>query len=163
MHSISISSNSFENRQPIPIKHACDGQDISPHISWENGPQGTKSFIILAYDKDIPFKGLSLFTWIHWLVYNIPPDISELEEGFPNNKVFENGIKQGITTFKKPGYGGPCPPFGIHRYFFKVFALDKKIDLGPEATTWKKIKKEIKGHILADGEMFGVYSRKIKP
>ncbi len=96
---------------------------MSPHFSWANIPQETKSLIVMAFDKDIPLRGLSLFTWIHWLVYDILPEIMELDEGFPNNASFENGTKQGITTFRKPGYGGPCPPFGTHRYFFRVLAI----------------------------------------
>lgn len=161
-HLISVFSNSFKNTHPIPQKNTCDCQDISPHISWTNIPKLTKSLIVMAYDKDIPFRGISLFTWVHWLVYNISPEITELKEGFPSDAAFENGIKQGITTFKKAGYGGPCPPFGTHRYFFKVLAIDTKIDLDTDVTTWKKIKNAIKGHILAEGEMYGVYSRQKK-
>ena len=121
--SISVFSNSFKNKNPIPKKYTCDSLDISPHFSWANIPQETKSFIVMAFDKDMPLRGLSLFTWIHWLVYDILPEIMELDEGFPNNASFENGTKQGITTFRKPGYGGPCPPFGKHRYFFRVLAI----------------------------------------
>ena len=160
--SISVFSNSFFHKGKIPQEYTCDYQDISPHIAWASIPDETKTLMLVAYDKDIPFKGLSLFTWIHWLVYNIPPEISELNEGFPKDVSLQNGIKQGVTTFKTSGYGGPCPPFGKHRYFFRVIALDTHLDLNPNTTTWKEIKPHINSHILSEGEIYGIYSRQKK-
>lgn len=156
---IVVSSSSFEQKGVIPERFTCDCADLSPELSWSNIPAETKSLIVLSYDKDIPFRGLSFFTWIHWLVYNIPPETESLSENFPKESSLDNGVMQGITTFKTNGYGGPCPPFGKHRYFFRVIALDKVIDLAPGEATWKAVKKEMKGHILAEGEIYGVYYR----
>lgn len=159
INTIRVSSDSFEQGGLISPSFTCDCRDQSPHISWDTVPEGTKSLIVLSYDKDIPWRGLTFFTWIHWLVYNIPPEVRELDENLPKQKELDRGIKQGVTTFKTHGYGGPCPPFGKHRYFFRVIAVDKIIDLPPDELTWKVLKKEIKDHVLAEGEIYGIYSR----
>ncbi|NLD92554.1 MAG: YbhB/YbcL family Raf kinase inhibitor-like protein [Fibrobacter sp.] len=135
-HSINVSSNSFKNGDNIPMEYTCDSENISPHISWCGIPKETESIVIVAYDKDIPFRGLSFFTWIHWVVYNIPPEVTELNENLPKDAKLIKGIRQGITTFKTSGYGGPCPPFGKHRYFFRIMAIDKKLNLPRQKNLW---------------------------
>jgi Raf kinase inhibitor-like YbhB/YbcL family protein len=104
-------------------------------------------------DPDAPIG-----TWVHWVVFNIPASVNKLNEKIPSPKVLENGTTQGNNDFKKIGYGGPCPPGGIHRYFFKIYALDKRVELTPGATK-KELIKEMEGHILAEGKLMGKYSR----
>ena len=157
---LKVSSTAFVDGGLIPSRYTCDGENISPDISWEGAPKETKSFLITTEDKDVPFKFLSLYTVVHWIVYNIPYNVTSLKGAVPKNKTLENGAKQGITTYKKAGYAGPCPPFGTHRYFFKVYALDTTIDLEPEEATRKNILNMIKGHIVGYGELVGRYKRK---
>lgn len=159
-HSISLSSDSFTANQSIPYKYTFDGENISPHISWNGIPEDTISLILIVYDKDIPFTGLSIFTWVHWIVYNISPEILAITEGASSEFFLKNNINQGITTFKTTGYGGPDPPFGQHRYFFRILAVDKYIDVSEENLTLRVLKKEIKGHILREGEIYGTYKSK---
>lgn len=153
-----IYSNSFDNGGMMPKKYTCDGEDISPHIGWKEIPDGTKSLIVLGYDMDAPTKGFSLFKIIHWLVYNIPTNMNELPEGVPHEAIQSNGMFQGVSFFGNR-YGGPCPPFGEHRYVFKVFAVDKTLDLEPTKTKWKTISNKIENHILDEAEIIGVYRR----
>lgn len=154
---ISLSSDSFTSDQNMSNKFTFNGGNISPHISWDSIPENTSSLILIGYDKDIPFKGFPIFTWVHWIVYNISPDILEITEGAPPEFYLENNIKQGTTTFKTTGYGGPDPPFGQHRYFFRILAVDKYIEITEENCTLKVLKEEIKGHILGEGEIYGIY------
>lgn len=156
---LKVTSLAFEEGGMIPSKHTCDAENVSPHISWEGAPEGTKSFVIIAYDPDVPMRYISIYTWVHWIVYNIPPDISSLTEGIPSDETLDNGAMQGMTSFKKAGYGGPCPPFGTHRYYFRVYALDTTIDLEPRITTKKRVLKAIEGHVLTEGELMGRYRR----
>lgn len=150
---IEIKSNSFKNGGLMPKQFTCDGKNISPQLSWTSYPDATKSFALICDDPDAPVG-----TWVHWVIYNIPANINELEENFPNHKTFPNGIKQGTNDFRKIGYGGPCPPSGTHRYFFKIYALDKILDLEAGATK-KQLLDAMEGHILAMGELIGKYKR----
>ncbi len=152
MEKIKVLSSAFEHNGIIPAKYTCDGENISPDLKWENYPQNTKSFVIIADDPDAPMG-----TWVHWVVYNIPAKITHLKEAFPKKEVFEN-ITQGITDFRKIGYGGPCPPSGTHRYFFKIYALDIDLNEKPGLTK-DKILKIIEGHIIGYGELIGKYKR----
>lgn len=151
---IKVTSIDFKEGELIPSLFTCEGENISPQISWVDYPKNTKSFALIADDPDAPMG-----TWVHWVVYNIPSNISELKQNFPLDKEFPNGIKQGITDFAKTGYGGPCPPSGIHRYFFKVYALDTILN-APNKLTKKDLLKAMEGHILAKGELIGKYRRK---
>ena len=153
---IEMSSHSFSHEGSLSPDFTFDGKNISPHIAWKNIPAGTKSLFLLAYDKDIPFKGVPFFTWIHWIVYNIPPNVVELPQGVSANYLEELNIKQGYTTFKDHGYGGPDPPFGEHRYFFRIIALDRELFFNTEAT-WYEIEKKIQDHILGVGEIYCTY------
>lgn len=150
---IEIKSNSFKNGGLIPKQFTCDGKNVSPQLSWTNYPEGTKSFALICDDPDAPVG-----TWVHWVIYNIPANINELEESFPTQKNLLHGIKQGTNDFRKIGYGGPCPPSGTHRYFFKIYALDKILDLDAGATK-KQLLDAMEGHILAMGELIGKYKR----
>lgn len=148
-----VTSESFADGGTIPVKFTCDGKNISPEISWEGIPEETVSIALICDDPDAPMG-----TWVHWLVYNIPPDMNTLNEEFTREAILPNGIKQGTTDFKSIGYGGPCPPSGTHRYFFKIYALNKIIEKGPGMTKIELL-KEMEGHILAHGELIGKYKR----
>lgn len=150
---IEVKSGAFANEGMIPKLHTCEGKDLSPQLSWTTPPEGTKSLALIADDPDAP-RG----TWVHWVMYDIPPDVKELPEGVPGDKTLKNGAKHGITDFKRPGYGGPCPPSGTHRYFFKLYALDTTLNLEPGATK-DQLLKAMEGHIVAQGQLMGKYKR----
>jgi len=150
---IRVESSVFTEGGLIPRKYACDGADISPPLSWSGIPEGSKSLAIIADDPDAPAG-----TWVHWVVYNLPTDLIGLPENIPKQKTLTSGGAQGTTDFRKVGYGGPCPPSGTHRYFFKVYALDALLDLDAGATK-KELLKAMEGHIIAQGEVVGKYKR----
>jgi len=150
---LEVSSTAFENGGNIPSKYTCDGKDISPSISWNKGPAGTKSYAIIADDPDAPIR-----TWVHWVIYNIPENVTSLPEAMSNDKLLDFGALQGKNDFRKIGYGGPCPPGGTHRYYFKVYALDTLLDVKPGLTK-KQLLKTIERHILTKGKLMGKYSR----
>ncbi len=151
--SIQITSTAFEEGGTIPQKYTCDGEDVSPALQWSGIPDGTQSIALICDDPDAPMG-----TWVHWVLFNIPADTTELPENIPADRVLENGAKHGINDFKKLGYGGPCPPGGTHRYFFKLYALDIEIGLEPGATK-EELLKAMEGHILDEGQLMGRYAR----
>lgn len=148
-----IKSSVFENNGMIPSKYTCDGEDVSPPLVWSGIPEGAKSLALISDDPDAPMG-----TWVHWVMYNIPPSVTELKEGFPKEKKLHDGTLQGITDFKRVGYGGPCPPSGTHRYFFKLYALNKKVSLDPGATK-KQLLDAIKDSVVAECQIMGKYER----
>lgn len=151
---ITVTSSAFTEGGMIPKKYTCDGADMSPPLSWSGIPKGTKSLAIIADDPDAPAG-----TWVHWVVYNLPPDLTGFPESVPPQKTLANGGIQGQTDFRRIGYGGPCPPGGTHRYFFRVYALDEVLDLAPGAIK-KRLLQAMEGHILAEGELMGKYKRR---
>jgi Raf kinase inhibitor-like YbhB/YbcL family protein len=150
---LTIKSPAFAHGGMIPKKFTCDGADISPSVSWSKGPEETKSYAIISDDPDAPMG-----TWVHWVIYNLPAGVTTLPENVPKTGQLDNGILQGKNDFGNFGYGGPCPPGGTHRYYFKVYALDITIKNGPGLTK-KQLLKEIDRHILAQGELMGKYTR----
>lgn len=150
---IIVKSDSFSDGGMIPAKYTCDGANISPQLSWDNAPKDTKSFVLICEDPDAPMG-----TFTHWILYDIPADVHELLENLPKDKILPNGAKQGIADFKKIGYGGPCPPNGTHRYYFKLYALDTLLNLEPGLKK-EDILKAMNGHILAQGQIMGKYAR----
>ena len=150
---ISVRSPAFQEGGMIPSKYTCDGQDLSPPLMWEGVPEATKSIALISDDPDAPMG-----TWVHWVMWNIPPNVRELAENVPPERELPNGSRQGITDFGRPGYGGPCPPSGTHRYYFKIYALDTMLDL-PSSTRKVDLVKAMKGHILAEGQLMGKYKR----
>ncbi len=149
MADMNISSPAFENNGTIPQKHTCDGSDISPPLKIATVPGAAKSMALIVDDPDAP-AGI----WVHWLVWNIDPGISEIME----NSI-PPGAVQGLNDFRKKDYGGPCPPSGTHRYFFKLYALDKMLDLKAGASK-ADLEKKMDGHIVGQAELIGLYSRK---
>jgi len=150
---IKIFSSAFEEGGMIPEKYTCDGDDVSPPLSWESLPEGTKTLALICDDPDAPGG-----TWVHWVLFNLPGDLKGLEEGIPPERELPNGGRQGMNDFRKIGYGGPCPPGGTHRYYFKLYALDAQMKLHAEATK-AQLLEAMKGHILAQGQLMGKYSR----
>lgn len=147
-------SSAFVNNSRIPSQYTCDGKDISPPLSWSHAPNNTKSFALINEDPDAPMG-----TWVHWLIWNIPHKVTELKENVEKTKELADGSRQGITDFGRVGYGGPCPPSGTHRYFFKLYALDTYLDL-PAGAKKEELLKAMKGHILAEAQLIGTYQRK---
>ena len=150
---IKITSTAFEDGGMIPTKYTCDGEDISPPLQWDAVPEGTKTIALINDDPDAPMG-----TWVHWVIFNIPADVKELAQNIPADKTLPNGAKQGITDFRRVGYGGPCPPGGTHRYFFKIYALDSEINLEAGADK-EQLLKAMKGHIIGQGQLIGKYKR----
>jgi len=149
-----IESPAFQTNGKIPQKYTCDGTDVSPPLVWSGAPEGTKSFALICDDPDAPVG-----TWVHWVIYDLPPDRRELPEAVPKTERLANGAKQGMTDFRRVGYGGPCPPPGKpHRYFFKLYALDTPLDLPPKATK-ADLLMAVNGHVLAQAELVGLYQR----
>ena len=151
---IKVRSTAFEPGEMIPARYTCDGEDISPPLSWDNIPDGTKSIALICDDPDAPAG-----TWVHWVLFNMPADLKELLEGVPPEKKMENGAIHGKNDFRKFGYGGPCPPGGTHRYYLKIYALDSRSNLKAGATK-ADLMEDMKGHILAEGQLMGKYKRK---
>lgn len=153
-----IKSSAFENDHSIPKKYTGEGEDVSPPLQISTVPPKTKSFALIMDDPDAP-PG----TWIHWLIYDLPPDTRNLREGLPRKEAFRDGAKQGlcwgVDSFERVGYYGPLPPPGKpHHYFFKVYAIDKVLELPPRATK-AELLKAMSGHVLASAELVGIYQR----
>ena len=149
-----IESPAFENGKTIPKKYTCDGEDISPPLRWHDVPPETKSLALICDDPDAP-----LMTWVHWVIYCIPPSKNELEEGIPKNETLSWGGKQGKNSWGKIGYGGPCPPGRKpHRYYFRLYALDAMLDL-PPGLKKKDLLKKMEGHVIGQAEIMGKYGR----
>jgi Raf kinase inhibitor-like YbhB/YbcL family protein len=153
MMTITVTSSAFEEAGMIPSKYTSDGKDISPPLKWEDLPAGTKSIALICDDPDAPMK-----TWVHWVMWNIPAEVRELLENIPPDPELPDGSRQGITDFGGPGYGGPSPPRGTHRYYFKIYALDTRLDLA-NTSRKKELLKAMEGHILAEGQLMGKYKR----
>lgn len=152
---LEIKCSAFANEGTIPSKYTCDGANVSPPLSWSGTPAGTKSYALISDDPDAPMG-----TWVHWVLWNIPPQSTGMKEGAGvKGPSLSDGTKQGTTDFKTQGWGGPCPPSGTHRYYFKLYALDTSLDLAA-STTKKDLESAMKGHILAQTQLLGTYARK---
>jgi len=152
---LSIKSSAFQNNGAIPQQHTCDGPDISPPLQWTGTPSGTKSFALIVDDPDAPDPKAPKMTYVHWVMYDIPPSTGNLTA---STKKAPAGARDGSNDWKKTGYGGPCPPIGRHRYFFKLYALDTMLgDLGSPAKA--KLEQAMQGHILEKAELIGTYEK----
>ena len=149
-----LTSTAFAPGEPIPQKYSCDGEDISPPLQWSDPPQGTQSFALIADDPDAPIG-----TWVHWVLFNLPAEARSLPEALPPEAELPDGSRHGQNSWRRTDYGGPCPPGGTHRYFFKLYALDTVLDLASGASR-KQVLKAMEGHILAQAELMGVYTRR---
>lgn len=147
-----IATKAFRDGGVIPKKYTCDGPDVSPPLAWSDPPSGTQSLALIVDDPDAPAG-----TWVHWVLYDLPPAMRELPEGVPQDRQLPNGAAQGRNDFGKPGYNGPCPPRGpAHRYFFKLYALNSKANLRPLASK-NDLERAMKGHVLAQAELVGKF------
>jgi hypothetical protein len=150
-----IKSSAFQHNASIPVQHTCDGSDTSPPLDWSGAPQGTKSFALIVDDPDAPDPKAPKMTYVHWVLYDIPPSVTSLA---PNITKAPSGARDGINDWKRTGYGGPCPPIGRHRYFFKLYALDTVLgDLGTPTKT--KLEQAMRDHVLEKAELIGTYER----
>jgi Raf kinase inhibitor-like YbhB/YbcL family protein len=149
-----VTSPAFANGAPIPAKYTADGDDVSPPLQWTGVPEKARSVALICDDPDAPGG-----TWVHWLLYNMPPRETGLAEGIPEANELPNGSMHGLNDFGRPGYGGPAPPSGkVHRYRFHVYALDAVLILKPRALR-SELERAMRGHILAEGELIGTYKR----
>lgn len=151
---LTVKSGVFDEGAMIPPNYTCDGRDVSPALSWSGGPDVTKSYAVVMDDPDAPVG-----TWVHWVVYDIPPDVTQLAEDQGRGKKLGCGAVAGVNDFRRHGYGGPCPPGGTHRYFFRVYAVDTLLGRGPGLSK-KELLRLLEGHVLAEGALMGRYSRR---
>ncbi len=149
-----ISSTAFGHQEKIPSVHTCDSQDVSPPLAWEQVPAEAKSLVLICDDPDAPMG-----TWVHWVFYDLPPTLTGLAQGIEPVEHPDVGGVQGKNDFGRLGYGGPCPPSGTHRYFFKLYALDTALNL-PPGQTKSQVIKAMEGHVLAEASLVGTYSRR---
>jgi Raf kinase inhibitor-like YbhB/YbcL family protein len=148
-----LTSSAFDEGGMIPSKYTCDGVDVSPPLSWGSLPDGTKSFALICDDPDAPVG-----TWVHWVYYDIPAKTKDLPENISPDEHPAPGGVQGVNDFRRIGYGGPCPPGGTHRYYFKLYALDTQLSLSPGATK-KQVLKAMENHIIGHVQLMGKYRR----
>ena len=152
--SFALRSSAFHEDESIPGKYTCDGANVSIPLMWTDPPEGTNGFALVMDDPDAPSG-----TWVHWVVFDLPADIRQLAEARSSQKIANDYMTQGINDFGKVGYGGPCPPHGpAHRYFFKLYALDRLTGLQPGATK-QELLRAIKGHTLGQVSLVGIYKR----
>ncbi len=148
-----LKSSAFAHGEPIPTRYTCQGQDVSPPLSWEGAPASTQSFALIMDDPDAPAQ-----TWVHWVLYNLPADVRALPEGVTAEGALPAQAAQGRNSWGREGYGGPCPPSGTHRYFFKLYALDSFLEL-PHGASKAELLRAMEGHILAQAQLMGTYHK----
>ena len=154
---LTLTSSAFSAGGEIPKVHTCEGSDASPALEWSGAPAGTRSFALVVDDPDAPDPAAPQMTWVHWVIYNIPPEAAVLPEGAGSGPL-PSGTLEGTNDWKRTGYGGPCPPIGRHRYFHKLYALDTTLaDLG--RPTKAKLEAAMSGHVLAKAELVGTYEK----
>jgi Raf kinase inhibitor-like YbhB/YbcL family protein len=152
-----LTSPSFADHGEIPVRHTCEGGDVSPPLAWTGVPAGTQSLVLVVDDPDAPDPRAPRMTWVHWILYNLPPSATGLREGAPADTL-PPGTQHGLNDWKRATYGGPCPPVGRHRYFHKLYALDTTIQrLG--TPTKSELERAIEGHVLAQAELIGTYQK----
>jgi Raf kinase inhibitor-like YbhB/YbcL family protein len=149
-----LNSSAFDPDQPIPVKYTCDDEDVSPPLEWHDPPEDTASFALIVDDPDAPGG-----TWVHWVLYNLPAEIRNLAQGVPSGAALADGGLNGRNSWKHLGYGGPCPPGGTHRYYFRLYALDTVLELDGEPDK-DQLVRAMEGHILAQTDLMGTYARK---
>lgn len=147
-----VTSPAFVHEKMIPSQYTCEGKDISPPLKWDGAPNGTRSFVLICDDPDAPRL------WTHWVVYNIPEKTHAIAENCPRSEKLADGSVQGTNSFGNIGYGGPCPPSGTHRYYFKLFALDSMLDL-PSGASQREVEEALDGHVLGKTELMGRYKK----
>ena len=156
--SLTLTSTAFQHDGEIPVQYTCEGDDISPALSWVEVPAGAASLVLIVDDPDAPDPKAPKMTWVHWVLYGLPPDARGLPEAV-TAKALPPGAREGTNDWKRTGYGGPCPPIGRHRYFFKLYALDSELpDLAHP--TKAKLEAAMEGHVLEKAQLMGTYQKK---
>lgn len=151
-----ITSSAFSHEGSIPSRYTCEGEDISPPLNWMNIPDAAQSLVLIIDDPDAPDPKAPKMTWVHWVLYNIPPDVTKLSENM-TSATLAPGAVQGLNDWKRIGYGGPCPPIGRHRYFHKLYALNTILQL--HSPTKVEVEAAMKGHIIVQTELMGTYQK----
>jgi Raf kinase inhibitor-like YbhB/YbcL family protein len=155
--SLTLMSSAFRHNGDIPRRYTCDGDDVSPPLAWSGVPAGTRSLVLIVDDPDAPDPQAPKMTWVHWVLYNIPPTATALAEAIASRDL-PPGTREGVNDWKRTGYGGPCPPVGRHRYFHKLYALDTVLpDLHQPSKA--KLESAMRGHVVAHAELIGTYQR----
>jgi len=149
---MNVTSTAFAEGAAIPTRFTCDGPDVSPPLAWSGAPASTKTFALIMDDPDAPGG-----TWVHWVLYNLPPAATALREGVKAGEL-PKGTLEGLNDWKRTGYGGPCPPIGRHRYFHKLYALDTALP-AMESPTKTELEQAMKGHLLEKAELIGTYQK----
>ena len=155
--SLKLVSSAFEEGGAIPKKYTCEGQDISPPLAWSGVPQGAKSLVLIVDDPDAPDPKAPKMTWVHWVLYNLPANVTGLPEGV-TVKALPAGTMVGLNDWKRASYGGPCPPIGRHRYFHKLYALDAALS-GLSQPDKAAVEAKMRPHILAEATLIGTYEK----
>ena len=151
--SLRITCAAFGSGGPIPAKYSCEGPDISPPLAWSGVPPAAKSLVLIVDDPDAPDPAAPKMTWVHWVLYNLPPGASGLPEGVSSHAL-PAGTLEGLTDFRRTGWGGPCPPIGRHRYFFKLYALNQALPATPRQTK-AQVERAMAGHVVGQAELVG--------
>ena len=154
---LTITSSAFSNGGDIPVQYTCQGSDISPPLRFEGVPAQAKSLVLIVDDPDAPDPKAPKMTWVHWVLYNLPPDAAGLPEDV-TSPALPAGTKEGVNDWKRTGYGGPCPPIGRHRYFHKLYALDTVLE-GLKKPTKAQVEAAMRGHVIAQAELVGTYQK----
>ena len=152
-----LTSTAFAHEAPMPAVHTCEGRDLSPPLAWTGAPEGTRSFALIVDDPDAPDPAAPKMTWVHWVLFNIPPNVSVLPEALTAAGL-PTGTVEGVNDWKQPGYRGPCPPIGRHRYVHKLYALDVLLPATPNSTK-AAVEQAMAGHVLARTELIGTYQK----
>ena len=154
---LKLASTAFAHNGAIPRRHTCQGGDVSVPLAWSGAPAATKSFVLIVDDPDAPDPKAPRMTWVHWILYNVPVSASSLPDGVRSSSL-PAGTREGLNDWKRPGYGGPCPPIGRHRYFHKLYALDSLLP-DMDTPTRTDLEQAMKGHVLDQAELIGTYQK----
>lgn len=154
---LTLHSSAFDNGAAIPSLYTCEGEDISPPLAWAGVPETARSLVLIVDDPDAPDPKAPKTIWVHWVLYNIPPDVAVLPQGVMSEKL-PPGALEGLNDWNRTGYGGPCPPIGRHRYFHKLYALDTVLE-EMNAVTKAQVEAAMRGHVIAETELIGTYHK----
>jgi hypothetical protein len=155
---LAIRSVAFADGAEIPLRHTCEGADVSPPLAWSGVPSEARSLALVVDDPDAPDPAAPRMTWVHWVLYDLSPALAGLDEGLRHGAL-PQGTREGLNDWKRTGWGGPCPPIGRHRYFFKLYALDAELgDLG--TPTKARLEQAMRGHVIAEAQLVGTYEKK---